>query len=91
MANFRAAIKHKTLLLLICFREYHCRGWRRAAVLVTKRNASVSSFSVINRDRYIVFMTATAENPVSQKYVVIKTNYRQDFSYTIEIFQQLKE
>jgi len=29
-----------------------------------------SSFSVIICDRYMVFMTATAENPLSHKYVV---------------------
>jgi hypothetical protein len=28
------------------------------------------SFSLINRDRYFVFMTVTAENPVSHKFVV---------------------
>jgi hypothetical protein len=31
-----------------------------------------SYLSVTNRDQYFVIMTATAENPVSQKYVVTK-------------------
>jgi hypothetical protein len=30
------------------------------------------SFSISNLDRYFVFITATAENPVSHKYVVTK-------------------
>jgi len=36
--------------------------------------APLSSLSIINRYRYFVFMTATAENPFSQKYVVTKEN-----------------
>jgi len=39
---------------------------------VTDEMAIHSSFSINIHDHYIVFMTATAENPVTNKYAVIK-------------------
>jgi hypothetical protein len=41
-------------------------------VFVIDELAISNSFSIINRDRHFVFMTATAESPVSYNYVVTK-------------------
>jgi hypothetical protein len=47
------------------------RAVHQTAVSLMKLKLAVR-FSFVSRYRYFVFMTATAENPVSHKYVVIK-------------------
>jgi hypothetical protein len=44
----------------------------KIAASLMKWQFVVSFFIIINRDGHFVFMTATAENPISHKYVVTK-------------------